>query len=818
MLRKCQAKELDQSKALCNALDIHGETFLSVAFARSFDVEKWNLARSAARILVTALLKADIADVLENIMNLVKLLVLAQRPGGIAQGNIHSLSIRQPMWKKLYSTVQTDDPDGIETLISLVSKIAHVDFLTPKPFDLILSLPPAEGCLSAETALSEVNRSLLLFRDGFLSSITRYADFNVSTAALELLRRPSVVKHVMIILLSPIEDLQVAAQILVGLAFDVDARQECLRALLENVPGEALEGIFEFLSTFQGYAPVMPEACNLSKSLVRCFTDIIEVLCATPNGLLHSEHFLSPKDDKGPAANLLRLWNMMTTSLTVIFKRTPQWAPYFDNEEMVVWMRDALIFGRDMLATWRVIENAANSRSPDMSRRGRLSSIGKKMVNGLQDVLPELTRWLRLTDEELLHQSFSLLTTLLDCFRDAGIAPTEEATQRLRKNIDNARKAQAEPSLRSRLDSTMLLTLEAALDDFEDVVEIIPPPMIASSSRPMPSVLVKTKDVAPSKTQSTSSVKMKAPSLPSLSVGSSSTSMKSVYFTNVDQQKLDATSSMPTFRRTGKAPLLTKPLPPKPSGRDSSSHPVPKFEGQRQVAQPVSSSSDESESDSEEESKTGLATLAKLQRSPKIKKPAERRQIMTMDLPIQSNPIQERLKRREETRNATFRLNPDISGLHKVLLSWDYEHTGSGPPGDKVKYQQVPDTFVDHNEYKKVFEPLLMLDLWAQIVQAKGELQDTVECKITSRQFSDRWIDLDVSFTGNLKKEWYLTDTDLVVLKHPNSKKAIMVKTMSYKSTPFGPQQGSQACLRCFADTDPGLQINTTWQLNKLLK
>ncbi len=111
------------------------------------------------------------------------------------------------------------------------------------------------------------------------------------------------------------------------------------RALLGNHPDGTLEGIFEFLSTFREYSYTVPEACSLSKSLVRCLTDIMEVLCAAPNGLLNNVRFLRSSDPKGPAAQLPKLWTSMNQALALILSAHPAWARYYNNEEMIVWMR-----------------------------------------------------------------------------------------------------------------------------------------------------------------------------------------------------------------------------------------------------------------------------------------------------------------------------------------------------------------------------------------------------------------------------------------------------------------------------------------------
>lgn len=817
----CTEENFPHRQALNSALDIHGETFLRVAFTRSYDTEAWQLARSTTRTFILRVLAADVDDVITAIEGVTGSLAQSLRPAeGQKPAKFRSLSIRTSAWKKLYSSVQNTDSDGIASLIAVVAQSCHIDTLNVKHFSKISSVKSVDGSQTAEAVLTEVNRALAVFRDGFLSAMTGFVDHNSTSVARDLLRRPGVVKNLMQIAISSIEDLQVAAQIVAGLAFDVDGRQECLRSLLEHVPREAFEGILDSLMTFKRYASVMPEACNLSKSLVQCFSDILDVLSATSNGLLHSPSFLDPGNDKGPAANLMNMWKSMTKSFTIILKRTPNWAMYFDNQEMIVWMRDALIFGRDMLSTWRVIEKAANSRESAAIRdSGRLSPLGKEMATGLQEVLFELTRWLRLTDEELLHQSFALLTSIMTCFHDAGLSPTDETTKRLRRFIDSAREKKSDPSqMNSRLDPTRLLTLEAALDDFEDVVEIISPvPAPAPPSRPK---MNKMKEEGPSvpgkdKTKEQRYIMTASKAKPAgATARGSSTSIKSHFFSERDQQKIDADLALPTFRRSSHTTVPAKPL----RGTSRVSAPGLKFEGHAAAPKSESSSS-ESESDSEDDGRPGgLARLAQLQRSPKLKKPVERRQIMTMDIPIQKSAVQERLARRDEIRNAAIRLNPPIGDLYKTVLSWDYSHIGPYPPGPKENYSTIPATFDTYESYRKAWEPLLLLDIWAQVNASKQEVQVAYDIKINSRQFVDHWLDVDLSFSGSIKKDWYLSETDLVLLKHGSSQKLVMAKTISFKTTPFGPQQGTQASVRCLAKNDPGLQMNTTWKLSKVIK
>lgn len=690
------------------------------------------------------------------------------------------------MWMKTYESLQTNDADGAASLLELVAQYAHLDVLNSRAYKPIFSKP------NARVAFDAINRSLQVTRQGFVETVSKFANYNQPSFLRNVLRRPEVARNVMILMLSPIDDVQTAAKTLVGQAFDVDVRLDCFRALLSNLPDPSLSAVFGFLEKFVRHAPQVTEACSLSKSLVQCLTDIIEVLCSSPDGLLHSKEFLRPGDSQGPAAQLPQLWTLMTQSLTVIFKRTPLWADFFEIPDMTVWMRDALIFGRDMLAQWRVMESAASTSTEGEStsltrKRSKLSRVGKRMMNDLQPVLPELARWLRLSDEELLHQSFALIQTVLDCFRTTGVPPSEAGLAKLNKHVDDARKT-THGTPRTRLDSTRIAKLEDALATFEsddDDVEIVS--VTTASSRASASAR---KDTKPERKEVQTTLKPLAPQKPAKAP-------------LVHKSKVE-TPAFPTFQRV----QATGPNRPPPVRND-----VPK------VPQAVDSSSSDSESDADAGGPKGLAALAKFQKSPKVQKPAERRQIRILNVTNQAkNATMERLHRRDDARRRAMRLKPDISGLHRALLSWNYDHEGPDPlvQGEKPKLLHVPDKFADHRQYLSVFEPLLLLECWAQIVQSKELTQASYDCKICSKQFTDDFIDLETTISEVLQKDWHLSEKDVVLLRHPSGQKSLLAKTQSYRTT----QTGAQMTLRCFIPNgiDPGLQINSVWSLKKVFR
>ncbi|KAG1818441.1 SEN1 N terminal-domain-containing protein [Suillus subaureus] len=769
-VRKTQSDETSSRRmAVSGVLDIHAEVFISVAFGRSYANSQWKEVRSAARELITMSLTQDANEISKSITTSCEFLAGRTKVFPVC-------AIREQMWKKTYESLQTNDTDGVVAIIAIVAQFSHVDFLNKVAYKRVLSSPDAQ-------AFDAINRCLNISRSGFLDVVSKLANYNQRSFVLDVLGQPGVARDVMVLMLSPIEDLQGAVKTLIGQAFDVDVRIDCFRALLSNLSDSSFEGIFNFLERYIHYAPQVPEACSLSKSLVQCLTDVIEVLCSSPDGLLHDGSFLQPKDKEAPAAQIPRLWNLMTRSITVIFKRTPLWSEYFEIPDMTVWMRDALIFGRDLLAQWRVMEFASVTATDESSslltgKVRKLSRTGKNMMNDLQPVLTELTRWLRLSDEELLHQSFALLQTVLECFRTTDVPPSEATLTKLNKHVETSRNDKSGAS-KTKLDASRITQLEDALTSFEEEVEVVsvvrepqtrptkphkpPPQKVQAATR-------KQSDVVPRKPAES------------------------------DQLKPDVMKgAFPKFQRSSTSTSTTVSKP---------------------STLPLAPASDySSDSGSEAEAmQGGLVALGKFQRSPKVKKPMERRQVKLLDIQNQAkSATMERLHRREDARRRALRLKPDTTGLHRTLLSWNYDHDGPNPPtvGQKAPLIHVPDTFQDYQHYLRVFEPLLLLECWSQIVQNKEEVQGAYDCRITSKQFTDDFVDFDATISEPVQKDWRLGETDVVLLRHPEGKKSIMMKVQSFRTTPFGSQMG----LRCFVHPtmgDIGLHINTVWSLKKV--
>lgn len=791
---------------------------MSFAYDQSETDRDWEAARTSAHTLVQELLSSDILSLRHAVPVLCR--ILAQKKRNAECDQLPTFSFRQNAWKIFYSTTRT--PVGIANFVLSVSKVAHLDPLRSDVFATNWTFP------AGDNMIKEINHAIVILQTGLSDLVSSFADYNMSDGAIDILQRPGVGKAVTLLLLSPVEAYHTAAKTLIGLAFDVDGRMECFRSLLENLADEAMAGILEFLSTFHQYAATMPEASNISAALVRCFADILDILCASPDGLLLNSRFLRPKEPSGPSSLMPKFWKMLTKSLCIIYSRASMWAQYNDTTDMVLWMRDALILARDVLKQWRVIEKASNASKADSSKslkHEETSPIGRQMIESLQDFLPELIKWLRLTDEELLHQSFSLLQGLFDLMRETRVRPSEQALEKLSKHVEGALNTDARVrDQKTRLDHGRLLQLSEALSHFnkkeskesDDEVTIVS--HTTKAKKPVPQIPAKKPEAAtrnyiqgkgaPTKTihrpaQSTLSL---VPSRPS----------GSKFFSDADQKELESSVSVPAFRKSAGTLIPGPPKTNLDTRRPLTKKSEPKNEALTQPAQ----SSDESSSSSSDSDDVGLRADAFRKspkpRSPKKLKPVERRQIKTFDIAI-SDPTQDRLRRNKQAHLTAMRMRPDVSGLHRTILSWNYNHVGPTPPGEPLKLVSVPARFESYNHYFHVFRPLLLMECWAQLQQSREEQQDSYQCKVDSRQFVDDWLDIDITITESVKKDWYLAETDVVLFKHLHHDKCLMGKVKSYKALP----SGILAVVRCYIQSeigDPGLQISTTWQISKVLR
>jgi senataxin len=429
-------------------IDIHANFIAVVAFRpKDYVSPTWNRAREAARDVLSRYLLADGRDVKESMLGLSLIATEEKKrqyrakkakakgeaiPSPTPVTNLHTASARKELWSACYNSLASDDPHGLAILVKAISSFSHVEKLdrhgTWNHKDLGLEQVIKEH--DFVHAVRAINSVIVISRDQFTRALESLAMQPDPGIVMRIWSEPDFPQSAVILLLSPIEEVHDPTISLIQQSFDnVDDRGDCFRTVLSKYPAQAMDGLCTFLSDFVETARVTPESCSLAKWLVRCFTDILDTLCQSSDEdgpLLHSTAFLSTFAGGTPMSKrVATLWHLMTTALAVIFKRTIDWAPLYDNETMVDWMRDALIFARGMAEHIRAFESAAlgipgarrvtdGGESP-----AKQTKTGAKLVSKLENVLRDLVSWLRLTEwvTKMLCRGLQLTTASRRCIR-----------------------------------------------------------------------------------------------------------------------------------------------------------------------------------------------------------------------------------------------------------------------------------------------------------------------------------------------------------------------------------------------------------------
>lgn len=746
------------------------------------------------------------------------------------------LVIVQSLWDKSYDLVRDNDSRAITFILRSVAPSCHLEKITSKTWNTRST---------ARDQMAAINQAIDITRSRLVQLLMSFAD-SPTDALLGFIKLPGVVENITMLLLSPVEEIHNTAQGLVKQAYDVATRRDCFRSLIYDLPDATLKGLSSGIKAFIKSSKVLPEACGMAKRLVRCLSDVIDVLCGATDGLLRDASFLARANDSNFKIRLSQLWKYMTEALALLFQRTPDWSVYYENEVMTEWMRDAILFGEDMLGGVRSFEMAVSgqilvgSASPT-----KPSSAGSKMIVALNDPLQELVAWLRLNDEDLLSSSFNLIRTMLERFAKSSISIRPETILKIRKATDKSKSKDGTTSRPSILRDDQLRELVEALEihttDIDSEVEF-------SDSKKKSSATSKVM----SKSKSTSSIEV-------IQIDDD----ESDEIPLAKKKKKSALNIAPVFRQPTTVPIKPNPktnshLPfgslasssKYPAHSSSSSKPISKGPNfsvapMRNMARPrgvpwttyssknaAESSSDSSDDDEGGPSKlTGLALLAEAQKVPKPKKTIAKRAVKMLDSTISSrtgdprgfgitrkNPADEKA-----ANSARLRGVQDCSGLHRRILQWDCELDTPLPPHMSNHPRHVPGSFRTGDDYLAAFEPLLLIECWEQIRQAKKESvtsstpdSQPIACIIAGRQSVDDFYDIFLTVDhGNIPERVWMTASDIVLFRQ--GKLQVLAKVQSFARKP----QFFEITLRLHLGSDAtgvseGLSARTQWEIVKL--
>lgn len=135
------------------------------------------------------------------------------------------------------------------------------------------------------------------------------------------------------------------------------------------------------------------------------------------------------------------------------------------------------------------------------------------------------------------------------------------------------------------------------------------------------------------------------------------------------------------------------------------------------------------------------------------------------------------IKKTRQVRSAKdmrARLAPDLTALHKTILSWDFFHNGDFPPGsERQDYSLVTNSFRTPTEYQCTFEPLLVLEAWQGFQKSKEEGNfKSFEIKVANRMTVDAFLEVSTTIAMAEGKELGISEADIVLISKNQSPSA----------------------------------------------
>ncbi|GAA5985688.1 hypothetical protein JCM10908_007072 [Rhodotorula pacifica] len=798
-------------------LELHSASLVQFAFAASFATAEWTAARDSTRAFVAGIMRRDgkaVSRAVFRIANFAQQTALRQRreekrTQRIASGDAtaakepeappipipRSVTFVKPLWDHAYGTIREIDISGVALLLQGVAPTAQFEKLTSRTWAVKDLVRPQ---------MKAVNDALAAVRDPIISLLVAVAEERPQLL-LDFLGIHNVVVHLVALLFSPVEAVSNAAQGFVKQAYDVTTRRDVFYRLAERHTEQTLRGLATVLQTFQTSAKSLPEACGVAKRVVRCCSDVLDVFCAHTDGLLRDPDFVNRNRTSKIEAKLLALWKLMGEALALLFKQTPQWSSYFENDDMTEWMRDAVLFGADMLDQIRVLELVISGQTLDSSvggataaspskTRAQESSTAEQMIAALADPLEELIAWLRLNDEDLLHQSYQLVLRMISRFTRSRIRLRDTTFDKLRRISDKPadRNGQRRSTI---LREDQLLGLREALDDNDAAVRR----RISGAG-----VLELSDD------EDSSAGRYDAKSL-----------RVSGEITR---------SSAPPARTAGAKVSSKSKVGPSVSSRPRGV-PWTTYSSKKASASESESSEDEATVRGADGKKlTGLALLAKDQK-PALKKVEPRRGVKAIGLGLGNReegsskangrrlPRQATEEDRQAIRAARMRAAQDLSKLHRAILQWDPACEEEKPPNVQL-LDRLPTAFKSPQDYAAAFEPLLLTECWEQIRQAKAEALkegQVYRANVAGRQSVDDFVDVFCTIDqSELRDRVFFSDTDFVWLRQGQRHIFAKVQGVSRK------REHMELTLRCHLgkdnhDAGSGLAPRTAWELVKLV-
>ena len=558
--------------------------------------------------------------------------------------------------------------------------------------------------------------------------------------------------------------------------------------------------------------------------IIKQSMEIVDILCSGRSGILTTTDILSNDCN---AQALETFWRAVWEILNIAFLSATSWAAQESKDVMKNFLRDVLEAASVLFDSLKVLDATFSGHKIEQPSPTRATPAQARLLKDVQLPLLNLSKWLVLNVDDLRETTLSLAIKILSRFARSEIVVredtlvqyyrlahgkkknnmTEEQRERLlvslsEHDVDPHTRKTVEAMAATRIAASIpqARTPELAKVGAREIIDMTGDDeyeMGYISEREMNEIMAQFEKVQQQQQQKTPSATLKqtkmdfskgtfrppvtsremmrTSSLPSKSSFPQSKAIPaSTASSGLAQLRADfnRTKTQPVVKKAYRAPVAAprtdgfgRPLAPiAPLQIPEATRPAPK--------KIEESSSSESDSDDADEDGGGLFSIAKENKSPPKLRQIQKRQVRLLGEPVHSR-LALQAKEREfgrvsSERNLRARLEPDLTVLMKRVLSWPPAHPGPFPPYQAATdFKRVEPSFSSPAKYEQVFEPLLILECWQHIQQAKTEImEEAFEFLIDNRGKIDDYVELFVTMKPLVYNRVGLLDPDLVIISN----------------------------------------------------
>jgi senataxin len=657
-----------------------------------------------------------------------------------------------PIWKTVLRAI---GPDSLELATHLL--IAGRGLIGLEPLQM------KSGVDKVPPEVRHFNDRFRLLSQSITDVVEKMSEFE-PTLLQALFGQQPAASAIVSLMFSSTEDTRNSAIELLKVISGEEERRGALQHILRAHYRHVVRGISDSVRQVR-----LKKAFAPAPSMIRTCTDIIDIICNSQDGILRGREY-----DSGDAAATMNLWENLWDSLTMIFATTEAWSNlgFYDKNMMMDFCRDTMQFADVLFDQCSIFATALKPPSSDEDETTSKTALLKELLAQPANAMEGLAKWLRLRDEFLSSKSVTLISKLLVRLHRVSIDIDSNALSYMERVLSG--------DVRAKLSDTQQAELQQALE------EHLGRPLVKEEEPAKPKQAMISKWMAPGATQSPADAKAKL--LASMTSGSSKfqerrEQMRASEAKAAQQKALDDKKSaqQAEFKRKRQLALQQREkekaaaIAKLKAARGVSNHVAEAGSGleglgvlgkdQAAKGEGLMHSSDES-SDEEGDIDEDLFGIkkTKVKTGPKTN--------IVNEVKIQMPTKKKRAQRSAKDMRA--RLAPDLSSLHRTILSWNYFHEGPFPPKSRPDmYSKVLSTFRTPNDYQNTFEPLLTLEAWQGFVKAREENQaKPYEIRLTSRAAVDMFQEVGSTMTHVENKEVFISEGDIILFAKSKSPSA----------------------------------------------